>query len=125
MKIHKIHPHYLDKCMAIITEHCFSNPQQAFTGEELEKFCSKSKNVYALQHLASMDEVRLIIPNNSTIPVAVFLEKAGVLHSYVRRENRSSALMGFVLGVISTTVIPYLFNQLVTQLPQWLSLFAK
>ena len=125
MKLHKIHPHYLDKCMAIITEHCFSNPQQAFYGEELQQFCYKSKNVYALHHLASRDELRLVIPNNSNIPTAVFLEKKGVLHSYVRRESRSSAIKGFVIGVISTTVIPYLFNQLVIQLPHWLSILTK
>ena len=124
MKIHKIHPHYLDKCMFIITEHCFNNPQQAFYGEELQKFCTNPQNVYALHHLASMDELRLVIPDNSTIPSTVFLEKKGILHSYVRREKRYSAVNGFITGVLATIftglILPILANTATALLTQWL-----
>lgn len=124
MKKYKITERYLDKCMEIITEHCFSNPQQAFFGEELQKFCSDSKNIYALHYLASMDELRLVLTDESTIPTVVYLEKKGILHSYVRREKRYSAIKGFIVGVVATIftglILPILANTATTLLTQWL-----
>ena len=71
MKKYRIKARHIDKCMDIIETHCYNHPEFAFTGEDLEKFCSNRKNLFILHNLASLHKIRMIIPDGSKIPVAV------------------------------------------------------
>lgn len=120
MKKYKISSRYLDKCIGIIESNCYSHPSEAFTGDTLEQFCSKPKNIQAIRLLQAAHEIRTFIPNNAKLPSAIWLEDKGILHSYAKIEKRKSAIKGFIAGVmttvISTTILPYLFNLITSQL---------
>ena len=116
LKKYTVSKRYLDKCINIIQFHCYSNGN-TFTGDELQSFCEKPKNLLAIHLLEAMHEIRTSTPDGSSIPLAIWLEDAGVLHSYAKREKCIAAIKGFILGIISTiistTLFPYLFNLLV------------
>ena len=116
MKKYFITSIYLDRCIKTIEQHCFMNPNSSFHGEALSAFCSKPKNLYALHLLAASGEIRMDISDRSEIPSVVWLENKGMLHSYTKWQKIKSAILGFIAGVFSTTVIPYLFQLLVNTL---------
>lgn len=113
MKKYTVSKHYLDKCINEIQFHCYSNGN-IFAGNELQVFCANQKNLCAIRLLEAMHEIRTSTPDGSAIPCAIWLEDAGVLHTYAKREKRIAAIKGFILGiistVISTTLFPCLFN---------------
>lgn len=106
---------YLDRCIKTIEQNCFTNPNGAFMGEELSKFCSTPKKLYALHLLEASGEIRMTISDSSEIPSIVWLENKGMLHSYTKWVKIVSAVFGFIAGVLSTTVIPYVFQLMLPQ----------
>lgn len=110
MKKHLVTSIYLDRCIKTIEQNCFTNPSGAFVGESLSEFCSNCKKLYALHLLEASGEIRMLISSNSEIPSVVWLENKGMLHSYTKWAKIISAVFGFIAGVISTTVIPYVFQ---------------
>ncbi|MBD5456328.1 MAG: hypothetical protein HDR23_07630 [Lachnospiraceae bacterium] len=124
MKRYKVSSRYLDKCISTIELNCYNHPSGAFTGDALKQFCSKPKNIQAIRLLEATHEIKTFIPNNSVTPEIIWLNDKGILHSYEKTEKRMSAIKGFIAGVmttlISTTILPYLFNLLTSQLIIWL-----
>lgn len=120
MKKIKITSHYLDYCIEVIEENCYSNHSQCFTGTALLEFCSKPKNIKALRLLEAAHEIRTLTPDGGVCPAAVWLEDNGILHSYAKREKRISAIKGFIAGIISTVIstslFPYLLSLLFSRL---------
>lgn len=123
MKKYKISTRYLDKCISEIECNCLL--YGSFNGIELLKFCENQKRLYAAHLLEASGDIRMVKPDNSDIPSVIFLENKGLLRSYTKYEKSVSSVKGFIVGVISTTVIPYLFNMIASQLPQLLSTLIK
>ena len=123
MKKYKLSNRYLDKCMGEIEHNCLLYGH--FSGLELNKFCQNPKHLYAIHLLDASGDIRMVKPDNSEIPTVIFLESKGLLRSYTKYEKTVSSIKGFIVGAISTTVIPYLFEILTNQLPLWLSTLTK
>ena len=117
MRKYHISSRYLDKCIRIIENNCYSSSSECFSGESLQNFCNKPKNLYALKLLEALGEVYLYKADGASVPYTIRLENSGVLHTYNIREKRKSAIKGFVAGVLSallsTYVLPYVFSQLI------------
>jgi hypothetical protein len=118
MKKYHVSSGYIDRAIKIIEVNCFSNMDGSFCGAELQKFCKNPKNLYTLNLLEASGEIRMAKTNNSEMPYAVWLENKGMLHAYTKWEKRIASIKGFLAGVLSTTIIPYIFELLVTQLPR-------
>lgn len=116
MKKYHVSSGYIDRTIKTIETNCFLNADCAFSGAELLRFCTKPKNLYALHLLEASGEIRMLKSDASEYPYAVFLENKGLLHSYTKWEKTASTIKGFIAGVVSTTIIPYLFQLLVTSL---------
>ena len=110
MKKYYVSSGYIDRLIKKIEIGCFSNPTGTLSGVELLKLCLKPKNLYALHLLEASGEIRMSKTNNSEIPNAVWLENKGMLHSYTKWEKFKSGFWGFVIGVFSTTIVPYAFQ---------------
>lgn len=115
MKKYLVTSIYLDRCIKTIEKNCFTNPNGAFTGKALSEFCSNPKKLYALHLLEASGEIRMAITDRSEIPSVVWLESKGMLHSYTKWGKIVSAVLGFIAGVLSTTVIPYVFQLMLSQ----------
>lgn len=111
-----ISSHYLNKCVHIIEENCYSSPSGVFAGDNLDIFCSRPKNLEALRLLSFSGEIKTDSSDGIGRPCVVWLTDKGALHRYTAREKRLSAIKGFIAGILSTVIstqlIPYLVSLL-------------
>lgn len=108
MKKYNISLHYLDKYMSIIQDNCINH--SSFHGKELSTFCSEPKNLQAIHILEAKGEVRCVTPDNSDEPVAIWLEKEGTLHFFIKHEKRLSAIKGFLIGCLTGIISSVIFS---------------